>query len=726
MKYHQIDTTSQIITILVITWCLTSSSSAQYFEITSHKMRLWADHIVVDRNCIEARGDVYIRQDPYSIYAGYIHINLNTNEIIAERAVLAQFKDTCITGNRLYLNTNTQTGTIHQGTLFYEQGPLYIKGNEFKKTGEHTYRVDEVQVTGCDLCDPDWSISGKNVHITIDGYASLWHGKMSVKNVPIFYTPYFIFPAKRDRQSGLLFPYIEHSSRKGWLYQQPFYWVIGKSYDATFYNTYMEKRGIMNGLEIRYNTGIQSKGSLMFDYLDDRQQETVDKQSIWGYRNDDYLRLESKRYWLRSKIDHSLLFKTILHLDLDWISDPDYLKTFDTGYTGFIKSRENLFQRHNRDIDDSDETFRLNRLMITRKFVTSRIYLEFQWFDDVYHQTIENNESPVQKLPIVRFSKIQSPLWHWPIFIDLDTQYAYKYQKDAEKYHTLYMAPGVTCPLNISPYFSLEQSVQWKGGYSHSHSHAATSHQNIFKTCITSELYKIYSFGSNHAKKKAKKEFRHSIRLITKYTHASNIEGSVVNFQLFDDKSNKIDWLISNTWTEKIVTNQTRKKISSTEYRQRVKLAFSGDYDMLDDKAKNLSDQNRSQSFSPIKMDFFWHADVFSFDADALWSIYEEELIQYHMSLDMDDQVGNQFEIQYQYCADNNESMNTKIFARLYSKLNFLANYAHDIHNNQRIQHGLGLEYKGPCWRLDGMYNDNADTDDRSFSVMIHLDGISN
>jgi hypothetical protein len=57
----------------------------------------------------------------------------------------------------------------------------------------------------------------------------------------------------------------------------------------------------------------------------------------------------------------------MLHLDIDLISDPDYLKTFDTGYTGFDNSRINLFKRHNRDIDDPDQTFRFNRMMIYPK-----------------------------------------------------------------------------------------------------------------------------------------------------------------------------------------------------------------------------------------------------------------------------------------------------------------------------------------------------------------------
>jgi len=713
------------IVVVVITLGLHSSLNAQFFELSAPEIRLWADHIAVNRNIIEARGDVYIRQAQYSIFAGYIHIDLNTKEIIAERSVLAQFKKAFLSGNRLQFNIDAQTGMIHQGTLYYEPGPLYIKGNIIEKTGDQTYDIDSMQVTGCDICDPDWAISGHDVHVTIDGYARLWHGTLSVKNTPIFYFPFFIFPVKQARQTGLLFPYVAHSSQKGLLYQQPFYWVIGKSYDATFFTTYMEKRGMMNGLEFRYNTSPQSQGTFMIDYLNDRQQETVDHPTQWSYPNDD-LRLDSERYWIRAKIDHPCLFNSMLHLDVDRLSDPDYLKTFDFGHTGFDKTLYTFYQRHHRDIDDTDEKFRFNRMMLGRRFKRSKIYGEIQWFDDVNHHNSDKKDAPVQKVPIVRFSKIQSPLWHLPIYFDMDSLYVYDNQKNDEKRQSLYMASGLTCPIDIVPYFFLEQSFHWKGGYSHSHAPTPTAYQNTYQTSITSELYKIYSFGSNHAKRKAKKEFKHSIRLVTAYTHVSDIDENWKQFRLFEEETSKINWLLSNTWIEKIETKTTRKHSSLAEYKQRVKLAFSGDYDILKENDRIMSDKADSQAFSPIKMDFFWHADAFSVNADALWSVYDNDFFQYHFSLEMDDHNVQLLKIHYQYCEDKNESLDAEMSVQLHEKLKVLADYEHDIHNNQRIQHGLGLEYKGPCWCLNGMFNDNADTNDRSVSLMVHLDGISN
>ncbi|ETR69927.1 MAG: LPS-assembly protein [Candidatus Magnetoglobus multicellularis str. Araruama] len=494
-----------VLSILIMTLGTSSFLNAQYFELASPEIRVWADQIVVKRNTVEARGDVFMHQSPLTIYAGYIKLDLQTKMLVADKTVLAQFKDACLTGNHLRLDLNTQNGIIHQGTFFYEPGPLYLKGNRIEKTGPNSYYVDDVLVTGCDICDPDWSITGKDVHITIDGYARLWHGKMFVKNMPVFYTPFFIFPVKKERQSGLLFPFVEQSLRKGWLYQQPFYMVLGQRFDATLYTTYMEKRGIMNGLEFRYNTGDDNTGTVMVDYLDDRQQETCSNHSQWGYDHDHYLRSNADRYWFRMKLDQPLIFNTMAKLDIDWVSDPDYLKTFDTSYTGFEQSRKSLFDRHHRTIDDSDETIRSNRLLIYRKFDFSRIYGEFQWFDDVYHRKLDLDPSPIHQLPVIRFSSIQSPLWQLPIFLNFDTQYAYDYQENAHNRHNLYMASGMTLPVDILPFAVIEPSFHIKGGYSHSSFERKSTHQKIIKTAITSELYKIYSFGLNRANRKVKR-----------------------------------------------------------------------------------------------------------------------------------------------------------------------------------------------------------------------------
>src|SRR5439155_1064242 len=80
---------------------------------------------------------------------------------------------------------------------------------------------------------PSWSIAGATSDITLEGTGVVRHATFRVKDIPVLYFPYFLFPAKTDRQSGFLFPRLANSNRRGFQYEQPFFWAINKSTDAT-------------------------------------------------------------------------------------------------------------------------------------------------------------------------------------------------------------------------------------------------------------------------------------------------------------------------------------------------------------------------------------------------------------------------------------------------------------------------------------------------------------
>ena len=51
--------------------------------------------------------------------------------------------------------------------------------------------------------------------------------------VPVLWLPRAAFPVYRERQSGLLFPRVGFSNRRGFQLLQPYYWAINKNQDAT-------------------------------------------------------------------------------------------------------------------------------------------------------------------------------------------------------------------------------------------------------------------------------------------------------------------------------------------------------------------------------------------------------------------------------------------------------------------------------------------------------------
>lgn len=78
--------------------------------------------------------------------------------------------------------------------------------------------------------------------MTVDGYGTIRHGAFRVRDVPVFYVPYFLFPVKKTRQTGFLLPRLAYSRDKNGLdISIPFFIALSDRMDATLYQRYMEK-----------------------------------------------------------------------------------------------------------------------------------------------------------------------------------------------------------------------------------------------------------------------------------------------------------------------------------------------------------------------------------------------------------------------------------------------------------------------------------------------------
>jgi LPS-assembly protein len=124
---------------------------------------------------------------------------------------------------------------MQNGDLFLEQGHLSMSGRRLQKFGGQTYHVDEGFFTTC-LCEsgaPSWKISAETMDLNREGLGIIRNGYVYILDVPVFYLPYGFFPVNTDRQTGFLIPKIGNSSKEGFRFQQPFFWALSKSTDAT-------------------------------------------------------------------------------------------------------------------------------------------------------------------------------------------------------------------------------------------------------------------------------------------------------------------------------------------------------------------------------------------------------------------------------------------------------------------------------------------------------------
>jgi len=110
-----------------------------------------------------------------------------------------------------------------------------------------------------------------------------------------------------------------------------------------------------------------SKGTLMYDFLDDRQVDDGSPGSEkWGYQGDGALRPNSDRYWFRTKHDQALPHGFSARLDIDYVSDQDYHHEFKDGYTGFNEAQKYYIEEFGRGFDAYDDPVRLNRFNVNR------------------------------------------------------------------------------------------------------------------------------------------------------------------------------------------------------------------------------------------------------------------------------------------------------------------------------------------------------------------------
>jgi len=398
-----------------------------------------------------ATGNVTISRNDKKLIADFVRFNSKTMEALAEGHVMMTAGEDVLTGSRIEIDLKTETGAIYDASIFLKENHFYIKGNKIQKVGKETYTAHKASISACDGDVPAWKITGKNLKVTINGYAVVKHAALWAKKVPVMYTPFFFFPVKLKRQTGLLTPRVGHSDRKGIEYAQPFYWAINESSDATFYLHYMEKRGNKMGLEYRYILDSQSKGTLMFDFLNDRNGTEFE---IW---DSEFEIEDSDRYWFRMKHDQAMPFGFSGKIDIDIASDGDYLHEFRDGYTGFDKTEAYFSKTFGRELDDYNDPVRVSSVSLNKIGGSYSLNAGARWYDDTLSRN--NTETALHKLPFIRFNSLKQRILKTPLYWKLDSEYTYFYRKDGARGHRADVYPRFLLPVRLGNYATFEPSI---------------------------------------------------------------------------------------------------------------------------------------------------------------------------------------------------------------------------------------------------------------------------
>jgi len=177
---------------------------------------------------------------------------------------------------------SARTGRLDIDAAEFEVGQTPARGaaDQIRVERERVLELENVTYTSCPPGNDDWMLEARSIKLDNNsGMGTARRATLRFKNVPFLYVPYFTYPITDDRKSGLLFPSIGSSDRRGFEVTQPVYWNIAPNYDMTFAPRFMSKRGLQLGTEGRLLTE-RNDVELGIDYLPNDDQSKIDR---WQY-----------------------------------------------------------------------------------------------------------------------------------------------------------------------------------------------------------------------------------------------------------------------------------------------------------------------------------------------------------------------------------------------------------------------------------------------------------
>jgi LPS-assembly protein len=202
-----------------------------------------------------------------------------------------------------------------------------LKDMHARGEASHVYRegrsrtdLKNATYTTCPSGDNFWNLKASEV--SLDHEEAVGEGEdvvITIKDIPVFYTPYISFPLNDERKSGFLVPSVGNSDETGFDVRTPYYWNISPNRDATITPRYMSERGLLLNGEYRYlyesGQGEIDAGFLNSDKLKN------DGEDINPHYDED-----RKHFSLKHESTFDSPWQT--DIDYNYVSDDDYLEDF--------------------------------------------------------------------------------------------------------------------------------------------------------------------------------------------------------------------------------------------------------------------------------------------------------------------------------------------------------------------------------------------------------------
>jgi lipopolysaccharide assembly outer membrane protein LptD (OstA) len=392
-----------------------------------------ADELVYEqeRDVYEATGNVVIRQpDGATLEADWITFNATTRIGVASGNVVIRQGDDVVRSQFATVDLRRTVAMATHATVDTPDPGFVFDGETVRKTGVNTYSLDRAVFTTC-RCRPDgsrrpWQIEAQRADVHVGGYAIARDVTFRALGLPLLYSPWLALPVKTERQSGLLIPSFEASSRNGAAAKLPFFWAAADPVNVLLRPSFYSARGFSGYGETEYLFGERGFGRAGGSFLPE-DKEVRNNRNEMVRPADPNLPYDPKtpfsehRWGMFARHEQPLTQTTRLGTDVTLVSDNDYVLDFD-------------------DVGSRYRNSRFVEAMGYAAYAHGNRYadLEISLNNDVQSpQDLDRDRITLQRMPDIRVARLPDRVPRlaealpWlPLQLSFETRYTYFYQPD--------------------------------------------------------------------------------------------------------------------------------------------------------------------------------------------------------------------------------------------------------------------------------------------------------
>ncbi|UYF44298.1 LPS-assembly protein LptD [Aliarcobacter cryaerophilus] len=646
-------------------------------ELDMEKLQLVAKDVDTKNNIITAVGDVVAYSPTYYLSSDKMVYDKD-REILELFDNVLIIKDNKIQTQSNYAYVDMKNDIINQDPVFLMDNSSNIWSNSKEANKDKDLITLENSIlSSCDCIDPIWSIrSSSSDYDTEAMWMNTYNPRLYIKNVPVFYLPYFGFPTDTTRRTGLLLPTMGYSSSEGFLYSQPIFIAPADNYDIELIPQIRTQRGYGSYANFRYADSPDSMLNLKTGYFKEfnnyRREEKLENSEHYGLDID----YERKNIFSTKKEYQDGVFTSIRYLnDIEYI----ILKE-DDGNLGTDKKVES----------------KVNYFYNTPEYyggVYGKYYID---------ASKKSNANTLQELPQVQFHSYNKELFLENLIYSIDT----KAQNFTRKEGLNAKIYDITVPISYTKnilddymYLGVEnRTILTQYDYSNSlynnlRYEDGTLIQNRTSFIVGTDLIKPYS------------DYIHTLNLNASYDIPENLrkDGDLYNITVKENQPLKYDELsvfptLQEQKTIKLSLNQSIYDKENLKQFINHKMSQSILYNSVDEpKFQDLDNY--------VKINH----DYGSLSGKVVYNMDDNKVVEgsFDNSLSYEDLT---FSAGYYYSKKTNNEFNTRDdlesyrlstsykLAKDYS-IKYYENY--DLQQKTRNRQGIGLNIDDSCWNLD-------------------------